>query len=106
MLCESAFTNILQNAVDHVGVTGTIEVSADMDLDSIIIHIANTGTSIAPESMPYLFEPFFTTKPPGKGTGLGLTISKAIIEKAGGSIEVESGEGRTVFSITLPQNPA
>jgi signal transduction histidine kinase len=105
ILCESALTNILQNALDHVGETGTIEVGAGKDAHNTIIRIANTGEGIAPEIMPYLFEPFFTTKAPGKGTGLGLTISKGIIEKAGGSIGVESENGRTVFTITLPFDP-
>ncbi len=105
ILCESALTNILQNAVDHVGETGTIELSVDKDAHHTLIRIANTGTGIPVEIMPYLFEPFFTTKAPGKGTGLGLSISKAIIEKAGGSISVESETGRTVFTIALPLDP-
>ena len=52
--------------------------------------------------MPRIFEPFFTTKPKGEGTGLGLGISRQIIDKHGGTIRAESRPGRTVFEVTLP----
>jgi signal transduction histidine kinase len=53
--------------------------------------------------MERIFDPFFTTKPVGKGTGLGLSVSYGIVEQHGGSIEVESEEGRgSTFTITLP----
>ena len=101
-LCESALANILQNAVDYVADSGRIEVSAEKESHAVVIRIIDTGPGIPHEIIPHLFEPFFTTKAPGKGIGLGLTISKAIIEKAGGSIRVESDPGRTIFSVELP----
>jgi len=104
-LFESALSNILQNAVDQVRTTGSIEVSAALESDRAVIRITDTGAGIEAAILPYLFEPFFTTKDPGKGTGLGLAVSKAIIEEAGGSIKVESVKGRTVFSIELPKDP-
>jgi len=69
----------------------------------IICKIRDTGHGIKPEHLDKIFDPFFTTKEVGQGTGLGLSISYGIIEKHGGTIEVESkvGEG-TTFTVTLP----
>jgi signal transduction histidine kinase len=58
---------------------------------------------IPPDLLPRMFEPFLTTKETGKGVGLGLAISKTIVERHGGVIEVESQPGRgTTFYIFLP----
>lgn len=69
----------------------------------VICTISDTGQGINPEHLSKIFDPFFTTKEVGQGTGLGLSISYGIIEKHGGSIEVESkpGEGST-FKVILP----
>lgn len=69
----------------------------------IVCKITDTGHGIKPEHLDKIFDPFFTTKEVGQGTGLGLSISYGIIEKHGGTIEVESkvGEG-TTFIVTLP----
>ncbi len=69
----------------------------------IRVEFADTGTGIKEEDMVKLFDPFFTTKPEDKGTGLGLSVCYTIIEKHGGTIEVESkyGEG-AAFIINLP----
>ncbi len=57
-----------------------------------------------PEVLERIFDPFFTTKPPGKGTGLGLPSLKALVEEAGGRMEVESHVGRgSRFRILLPE---
>jgi len=65
------------------------------------IEIADTGAGIAPEHVPHLFEPFYTTRP--KGTGLGLFVAHGIVQRHGGSIEVESVPGQgTRFRILLP----
>ena len=68
------------------------------------LSISDTGTGIEPETMSRLFEPFFTTKAEGQGTGLGLATSFAIIQQAGGFIEVEArpGEGAR-FHVHLPE---
>jgi PAS domain S-box-containing protein len=65
--------------------------------------VIDTGRGIPPENLARIFEPFFTTKEPGTGTGLGLAVVYAIVEKLGGWIEVESvpGEGAT-FRVFLP----
>jgi len=106
VLLETAFANILRNAVDQVGESGSIDVWAAVESDRVIIAIADTGVGILPETLSHIFEPFFTTKDPGKGIGLGLTIAKSIIEKAGGRIKVYGAPGQTRFTISLPASPA
>ena len=69
----------------------------------MIITFADTGSGIPPEIRDKIFDPFFTTKPPGKGTGLGLSIVYGVIQRHGGSIEVDSPHGGgTTFIIRLP----
>jgi two-component system NtrC family sensor kinase len=65
--------------------------------------IKDDGMGIPAEVLPRLFEPFVTTKESGKGVGLGLAISRSIVERHSGTIEVESTEGAgTTFTISLP----
>ena len=80
-----------------------IHISSESDGQCITVRVADTGAGIPPDVMGSIFGPFFTTKGVGKGTGLGLSISHGIIQKHGGTIEVESqvGEG-TVFTIRFP----
>ncbi|BCS34106.1 hypothetical protein TBR22_A33350 [Luteitalea sp. TBR-22] len=70
----------------------------------VCLTVADTGSGIPAEVLPHIFEPFFTTKEPGSGTGLGLATVYAVVEQAGGQVDVESrlGEG-TSFSVVLPQ---
>ena len=70
------------------------------------VSIADTGKGISPEGLRRLFEPFYTTKPVGEGTGLGLTLSREIVQRHRGQIEVSSELGKgTVFTVTLPIDP-
>jgi two-component system cell cycle sensor histidine kinase/response regulator CckA len=67
------------------------------------ISVADSGKGMAPSVAARIFEPFFTTKGPGKGTGLGLAGAYGFARQAGGTIAVESAEGRgTVFRVYLP----
>lgn len=84
----------------------TISVATRLKDDDVLIEVTDTGVGIAPENLNRIWTPFFTTKTPEVGTGLGLSISRDIIERAGGTITVESpapGTGRgTRFTIVLP----
>jgi two-component system sensor kinase FixL len=68
------------------------------------LRVSDTGPGIAPEVRDKLFRPFITTKRPGQGTGLGLSVSRSIVEAHGGTIRAESlpGQGAT-FVVTLPR---
>ncbi|MNY69928.1 Globin-coupled histidine kinase [compost metagenome] len=69
----------------------------------VLLEIEDTGVGIPPEIQAKVFEPFFTTKKEGQGTGLGLSMSKSIIEQFGGTIEFKPADPTgTCFVIRLP----
>lgn len=98
---RQALLNILRNAYEAVSVNGCIHFVASTKENSLILKIKDNGCGIFPEDLSTLFHPFVTHKK--EGTGLGLTITKQIIEAHGGTISVQStpGEG-TLFTIVLP----
>ena len=80
---------------------GNLTISAWEEKDRVLLSVADTGCGISPENMKKIFEPLFTTR--ARGIGLGLAVSRNLVEINGGSIEVEStvGEG-TMFTVRLP----
>ena len=97
--------NLLTNAMQAVNSEGTITIAVEDFDDSQVITVSDTGPGIARENLDKIFEPFFSTKSPGRGTGLGLFVSRGIIEKLGGTLEVASQIGRGArFSIRLPKH--
>jgi signal transduction histidine kinase len=96
--------NLLTNAIHATGPQGRIEIGLQKDGEQVTFAIKDTGPGIPQENLERVFEPFFSTKPTGEGTGLGLFVTRGIIEKLGGTIEAESrmGEG-TTFRIRLPR---
>ena len=100
---QQAFLNILLNAKDAMPDGGKMIVATEFQEDKIIIRFSDSGVGIKSEDLKKIFEPFFTTKEPGKGTGLGLPITRGIVRKFGGEIKVDSVQGRgTTFSLVLP----
>jgi len=98
--------NIINNAVHATQTGGEITATIETFDEQVAIHITDTGKGIPREHLEKIFEPFFSTKPPGEGTGLGLFVSRSIIDKLGGRIDVESWLGQgTRFSIRLPRHP-
>lgn len=104
---EQVITNLLTNAIHYNKENGQVKLSTRQEDDTAILAIADTGQGISIEDLPHIFDRFFRVeKSRSSGrNGLGLAISKAIIEKHGGSIEVSSrlGEG-TEFLVRLPLN--
>jgi len=96
--------NILLNAIHATTPPGRIEVRTRLADDKHVdILFSDTGKGIPAENLHRIFDPFFTTKSASKGTGLGLAVSYGIIKKHGGSIDVESTEGKgTTFTVRLP----
>jgi signal transduction histidine kinase len=98
--------NLLNNALHATEPRGKITISLKGTDKEASLTVSDTGCGIPKEDLERVFEPFFSTKPTGEGTGLGLFVTRGIIEKLGGTIEVESQLGRgTSFTITLPSIP-
>ena len=105
---KQVISNLVSNAADAVGNQGTIAITLGSmeQAGHTMLHILveDDGPGIPPEHKPHLFEPFFTTKR-DVGTGLGLWLTKEIVERHGGRIEVVAradGEPGAAFSILLP----
>ena len=93
------------NAIDAMPHGGNLWVSTRTlpDGEQIELQVRDDGVGIPPEILPQIFDPFTTTKEVGKGVGLGLAVSKGIVERHGGHIEVASELGvGTTFQIILP----
>lgn len=106
---SQVWTNLIDNAVDASVEGGQIEIATWTEPEvnglpsRLAVSIADRGSGIAPDVLPHIFEAFFTTKTQGSGTGLGLEIVHRIVtQKFGGTIDVESEPGRTVFTVRLP----
>ena len=100
---NQVWTNLLDNAADAMDGHGEISIQVETtDARGVQVMICDSGPGIPPETQAKLFEPFFTTKPPGVGTGLGLHLSHNIVVRHGGTLDVESGPGRTCFTVVLP----
>lgn len=97
------FVNLITNAIHAMNGHGQLTLSTRTRGPQIEAAIADTGTGIAPDTLPHIFEPFFTTKAPGHGTGLGLYNVKTITEQMGGTIAVDSQLGQgTTFTLSFP----
>lgn len=103
---NQVWMNLVDNAMDAVGVGGHVSVSALNEPDSIVVTVADDGPGIPAEIQGRIFDPFFTTKPVGEGTGLGLDVVRRLLQRHNGSIALESAPGRTVFEIKLPAETA
>jgi two-component system NtrC family sensor kinase len=104
---NQVFMNIISNAAQAIEKDGEIWIKTWQSGKFAYISIKDSGPGIPKDAMDKIFDPFFTTKPVGKGTGLGLSISYGIVQKHGGSIEVngevnkETGDG-TEFIVKVP----
>lgn len=95
--------NLGLNALDAMAGSGTLVLETSFDEHFVTCRVRDTGPGIPGDVLPRLFEAFFTTKDAGRGTGLGLFVSKDIVDRLGGKLEIErtTTEG-TVFAVKLP----
>ncbi len=106
---EQVLIALIMNAVDAMPRGGSLWIETRLNLDEteIEIEVRDDGAGIAPDILPHIFEPFLTTKETGHGVGLGLAISRGIMERHNGRIDVKSELGRgTTFIVTLPTDAA
>jgi PAS domain S-box-containing protein len=110
---RQVFSNLIVNAVDAMPTGGRLVIRTrwsknnyERQQQGIRIAVADTGCGIAERQLRHVFEPFYTTKK-DVGTGLGLWLSKSVVEKHGGSVRVRSGKGAgrsgTIFLVCLPE---
>jgi signal transduction histidine kinase len=103
MELNQVWTNLIDNAVDAMDGDGVLTISARAEGDTLVVEVADTGPGMPEHVAARAFDPFFTTKEVGKGTGLGLEISRRIVvERHGGQISIASEPGRTVLRVELP----
>jgi signal transduction histidine kinase len=114
------FINLLSNATlslldMHKTKAGTdpvaagppvIEINLKKDINFYVIEVTDNGVGISPDKLQQIFDPFYTTRPPGQGTGLGLSICSKIMLEHKGRIYVESGDGKTTFTLEFPIHKA
>jgi len=100
---SQVLVNLVVNALQSIPGGGRITVETRFCDNSVYLAVTDTGTGMSKQVLEKIFVPFFTTKDVGQGTGLGLPVVHGIVTAHGGSIDVESKEGRgTRFEIRLP----
>ncbi len=107
---ESALLNLVSNAIDANPTGGSVMIAvspaAHRNRDGVEINVTDTGTGISRGVLARIFDPFFTTKPVGEGTGIGLSLTRQIVESHGGRIDVRTAEGvGTTMRMWLPSQP-
>ncbi|HEY8460589.1 MAG TPA: ATP-binding protein [Blastocatellia bacterium] len=103
-LIKTCFSNLMINAIQAMPGGGLLDITLRPDNGFLEIKFADTGVGIMPEDMAQIFEPYYSTKE--TGIGLGLPLTKKIIEEHGGKISVESAPGRgATFTVTLLREP-
>lgn len=108
---ESALLNLVSNAIDATSAGGSATVmvtpSTRGEHPGVEINVTDTGTGVPASVLSRIFDPFFTTKPVGEGTGIGLALTRQVIEGHGGRIEVRTAEGvGTTMRLWLPLRPS
>jgi two-component system, OmpR family, sensor kinase len=103
---EQVIDNLVVNAIRHTAPGGRVQLAAGSRGGRAVLSVIDSGDGIAPEHLPHVFDRFYkvdAARAGSSGSGLGLTIARAIVQRHGGTIQVASVPGRTEFRIELPQ---
>lgn len=104
---NQVWTNLIKNALDAMNDAGTLRISTGVDNNCVVVEIGDTGGGMTRDVQAHAFDPFFTTKEVGKGTGLGLDMSRRIVvERHGGEIFIDVRPTETVLRVRLPVRSA
>ena len=109
LMFRRALSNLLSNALRHTPAGGNVRIIVIALPNGTEVSVENTGEDIDPEVLPRLFDRFYRADPArahptSDGAGLGLAITKAIVEAHGGLISVTSAQGVTCFSMVFPHS--
>jgi signal transduction histidine kinase len=99
---NQVWTNLIDNAIDAMNGRGVLRIRTAVELNCILVEIADNGAGVPPEIQSRIFDPFFTTKPVGEGSGLGLDTVYRIVRNHRGDIRLTSRPGDTRFQVRLP----
>jgi PAS domain S-box-containing protein len=106
-MVKRVMSNLLDNAIRHSFPGGLVTVTVNETDEFLVISVRDHGVGIAEDHMPFIFDAFYRAGKDSKGTGLGLFISRTIVEAHGGRIWAESAPGKgSCFHFTLPRKPA
>jgi signal transduction histidine kinase len=108
-LLGQVVTNLGINAIQAVrsaGEGGEVCIATFAEDERVVLEVSDTGAGVAPDLAPRIFEPFFTTKPAGQGTGLGLAVTRQLVERHGGRLALLPSENGARFRVELPIAPA
>ena len=107
---EQVIENLFANALRHTPDGGTIELYATAEGDAVALSVVDSGSGIPPAHLAHVFDRFYKVDAArangSEGSGLGLSITKAIVDRHRGTIRVGSEPGRTIFTVTLPREAA
>jgi signal transduction histidine kinase len=100
---NQVWTNLLDNAIDALGDSGTITITTRLDDNCVEVDVSDDGPGIPADDLDRVFDSFYTTKDVGRGTGLGLATALRIVsDRHDGTLTVDSRPGRTTFHVRLP----
>ncbi|MBC7897917.1 MAG: cyclic nucleotide-binding domain-containing protein [Cytophagaceae bacterium] len=98
---NQVWANLLDNAIDATP-NGHVKVTASVERDNVVVRVIDDGPGVPADVVGRIFDPFFTTKRVGEGTGLGLDISRRVVHRHNGEIDLTTGSTGTEFRVILP----